>query len=292
MLGMIKSDLKKSLFSITFVISVIALLVLILSSPCGYDEYLDKSIFQRILENDKDLWKTDASFSDLMIFQAGFQGHWLSVFLPCITAFAFVPVFCDEYNSGYWRFNVVRNGRKKYLCSKFFSQLIVSSLVIITGYVIFAVICFSIFPHITEYPPHPVYGEWVNRISFHDYFNTDSCLFFVCARVFTSLFVANTGALLCLILSAFLMNKYASVSIPVIVYFFCRVTALNKIFSENTDKYSKLFWLDNSSRFAAAEIYFPNYWNKPFYFAYIYFIVVQIVLFFLFYYVMKRRLRQ
>ena len=55
---------------------------------------------------------------------------------------------------------------------------------------------------------------------------------------------------------------------------------------------AKFYFLDNSARFSSVENWFSDYTGLSVAFAYIYFLLVIAVFFVLYYYVMKRRLKQ
>ena len=160
MLKTIISDLKKSLLSIQFAFSFLTLLVLIFFSACGKDEYSNFNVFMHILNCDKGFWLKHIGFNSAYVFQTGFSSHWLAIFLPIITSFACVPVFCDEYKSNYWRLVVPKTGRKRYLISKYVTCVIVSAIMVIVAFLIFAVACFVLLPTPNEYPKEMFVIPW------------------------------------------------------------------------------------------------------------------------------------
>lgn len=79
----------------------------------------DYSIAEFIFKTDKSLWLKYSSYSCVDIFAQGFSNQWLGIFIPFLTAFACVPVFCDEYTSTCWRHYVYRIGIKNISCQNF-----------------------------------------------------------------------------------------------------------------------------------------------------------------------------
>lgn len=293
MINAIKSDLRKSFFSINFLLSIIVFIILIFSTGCVLLDTSTPSysIAEFIFKTDKSLWLEYSSYSCISIFSQGFANQWIGIFIPFLAAFSCVPVFCDEYNSNYWRHIAERTGFRKYICSKFICSIIISVSLISICYLIFAVVCFSIFPFPNEYADSVYTADWFNYYGFNRIFGSDSVLLFIFGRILTSGLIAQIGGLFCLAVSSVTMSKYVSLGIPVLTYFFFAQVAKPYMYSGKMED-AKFYFLDNSARFSSVVNWFSDYTGLSLAFAYIYFLLVIAVFFVLYYYVMKRRLKQ
>jgi len=264
MIDFIRIDLKKSILSLRFMLSVLVLLTLIFSTGCVLLDTLtpDYSIAEFIFKTDKSLWLEYSSYSCISIFNQGFSNQWLGIFIPFLAAFSCVPIFCDEYNSNYWRHCVERTGINKYIFSKFLCSILISFALIIVCYLIFAVICFSIFPHPDEYTDEIYFSDWFNYYAFNSFFDSDSVILLIAERIMTAGIISATGVLFCLIISSITMSKYISLGFPVLIYFFFAQVAKPYMSSGNMDD-AKYFFLDNSSRFSSIENWFTDYTGLP-----------------------------
>ncbi len=88
-------DLKKSLFSVNFLLSAIVLSVLVCtstgsSSGMGFPDY---SIWEFFLKADSELINSARQFSKTGMFIKGFDSQWTGIFISFLTAFVYVPVF-------------------------------------------------------------------------------------------------------------------------------------------------------------------------------------------------------
>lgn len=290
------TDLKKSLFSVNFLLSAVVLIVLICtsigsSSSGGFPDY---SIFDFFLKADSELINSAREFSKTGMYTKGFDSQWTGIFIPFLTAFAYVPVFCDEYRSGCWRHNVERVGIKKYILSKLAVSVTVSFALIVLVYGIYGIICGIKFPGYLDYPEDMMNLSRSGFNSFKKYFGSESYVLFVLSRLFHSGLVTVVGGLLSLFFSVLTMNKNASMALPVLVYFFLAQVAKNCIFnvSDNSESLRKFILLNNSHRFWGIELEYVYYVEKPLWTMYAYFAVVIALLCFAYYFIMKRRLRQ
>lgn len=228
------------------------------------------------------------------MFVKGFDSQWTGIFIPFLTAFVYVPVFCDEYRSGCWRHNVERVGIKKYILSKLAVSVTVSFALIVLVYGIYGIICGIKFPGYLDYPEKMMNLSRSSFNLFKKHFGSESYVLFVLSRLFHSGLVTVVGGLLSLCLSALTMNKNASMALPVLVYFFFAQVAKNCMYniSDNNEALRKFIMLDNSHRFWGIELEYNYYVEKPLWTMYAYFAVVITLLCFAYYFIMKRRLRQ
>lgn len=290
------TDLKKSLFSVNFLLSAIVLIVLICTSVGSTSDwdFPDYSIWEFFLKADSGLINSAREFSNTEMLVKGFNNQWTGIFIPFLSAFVYVPVFCDEFRSGCWRHNVERVGRKKYILSKLAASITVSFTLIVIVYGIYGIICGIKFPDYLDYPEKMMNLSRSSFNLFKKHFGAESYVLFLLSRLFHSGLVTVVGGLLSLCLSALTMNKNASMALPVLIYFFLAQVAKNCVHStsDNREALRKFILLNNSHRFWGIELEYIYYVEKPLWTMYAYFAIMILLLCFAYYFIMKRRLRQ
>ncbi|MBE6869788.1 MAG: hypothetical protein E7494_13700 [Ruminococcus albus] len=293
MIGAVKTDLHKSLVSVNFLLSVIVLNVLIYSTVCvPIDEPLPQyTIGEFLLKVSRSDMLQNRIYSRQSMLVTGFSNQWLGIFISFLTAFACVPVFCDEYNSNCWRHSVERVGIRKYIASKLLTSVIVSIFLAVFCFGTYAVICRIMLPDHSDYGEDilDLYGYTFN--AFKRNFGSESFLLFVMIRLMDSAVVTVIGGLFSLTFASLTMNKYIGLSMPVLVYFFFAQVGQDFMLNGDPNKLRFMF-LDNSIRISQLEYTYTGYSGKPLWTVYIYFTSVIILLCAGFSLVMRRRLRQ
>jgi hypothetical protein len=120
MIRNIKMDIYKILTSYGFYICIIFTVVLcfftyIYEDSTNGDKY---SALMSITSFDKDFMLCDTRFCSFEVMRKG-SGSWLSLFIPLISAFAFIPLVCDEYEAKSVRLEIFRSSKMCYNLSKF-----------------------------------------------------------------------------------------------------------------------------------------------------------------------------
>ena len=78
-----------------------------------YEDVMDGnkySVLRSFLSFDRKFMLEDTTFCSFEVIRNS-AGNWLFLFVPIIAAFAFVPLVCDEHESGAVRFEVVRSNK-------------------------------------------------------------------------------------------------------------------------------------------------------------------------------------
>lgn len=75
---------------------------------------------------------------------------WLSMFVPIITAFCFVPQFCAERDGNSVRFQIFRSSKLAHGLSRFFSGVISGGLAVTLGYAFFCGAVYLLFPSVSQ----------------------------------------------------------------------------------------------------------------------------------------------
>lgn len=117
--------------------------------PINNNEY---SVIKSLMEFNREFMLNDKSFCSYSVAERG-SGSWLSMFIPIISAFAFIPLVCDESESRFVRFSVFRSSKFSYRTSKFLTGCISGGLAVMLGYIIFTASVYVLFPNISEYSP-------------------------------------------------------------------------------------------------------------------------------------------
>lgn len=227
----LRFDLKKNVFSLHFALAVLVTLALALSGNFTVDAGQDRPAYnfvQFLLHTDKTLWQTSHYYCDAYMFLRGFRSEWQAIFLPAVMGLACVPQLCDEINSGNHRFITSRCGKRTYILSKFAAAALTAALIIFTAYFVFLIVCITIFPAPSEYlcaPGNDKHSDYIRaELSFADFpanafFHSGSRLLLAFSRTLTASLFAVIPCLLSMTLGALTLNKFVSLSLPVMFYF-------------------------------------------------------------------------
>lgn len=227
----LRFDLKKNVFSLHFALAVLVTLALALSGNFTVDSGADRPAYnfiQLLFNTDKTLWQTSHYYCDAYMFLRGFRSEWQAIFLPAVMGLACVPQLCDEINSGNHRFITSRCGKRTYILSKFAAAALTAALIIFTAYFVFLIVCITIFPAPSEYLcalGNDKHSDYIRaELSFADFpanafFHSGSRLLLVFSRTLTASLFAVIPCLLSMTLAALTLNKFVSLSLPVMFYF-------------------------------------------------------------------------
>ena len=303
MLNSLRFDLKKNIFSAPFLLSTGALFLLMLMTSCtvfnGNADQPNYNYIQFLIHADHDEMLSSYLYSDICMFIRGFGGEWTAVFLPMLTGLACVPMLCDEVNSNNFRLCVTRSGRRKYILSKLTAALITAVLMIVTVTVIFGLFCLIAFPSPQEYVELAEGKEQEmlrQSFSFSEYplnalFGSRSRALVVLSRLLTVSLYSALPCILTMITGALTLNKFVSLSVPVMLYFALRQLAVSAIQSsyEGMRNLPKLWFFEVRERFMYGETQFEEIMHLTTAWFYVYPIAALLLLGALFYKLMKRR---
>lgn len=150
----IKSLLYRILTGYGFYICIVFTVILCFSADI-YEDFGNGnkySAFKALIGFDRDFMLSNTSFCSLAVMQKG-TGSWLSLFIPIVASFSFVPIICDEYEAKAIRFEVFRCSKLCYHSSKFIAACLSGGLAIMLGFGLFTAIEYLLFPNISEYEP-------------------------------------------------------------------------------------------------------------------------------------------
>ena len=152
MIRNIRTNIYKILTGYGFYICIIFTAVLCFSAYIYEDSMNgDKySVFMAYKTFDKDFMLSDTRFCSFEVMLKG-AGSWLSLFIPLISAFAFIPLVCDEYEAKSVRFEIFRSSKLCYNLSKFITACLCGGFAVMLGFGLFTLADYALFPNINEY---------------------------------------------------------------------------------------------------------------------------------------------
>ena len=303
MLAALRFDLKKNILSAPFLLGTGALLLLCLMTSCtvfnGAADQPNYNYIQFLFRADRGEMMSTYLYSDICMFIRGFGGEWTAVFLPMLTGLACVPMLCDELNSNNFRLCVTRSGRRRYILSKLCAAVITAVLMIVLVTVIFGLFCLVAFPSPQEYIDLAEGKEQAmlrHSFAFSEYplnalFASRSRALVVLSRLITLSFYSALPCMLSMIMGALTLNKFVSLSVPVMLYFAIRQLAVSAVQSayEEMRELPKLWFFEVRERFVNGETQFEEIMHLPAAWFYVYPAAALLLLGVLFYRVMKRR---
>lgn len=236
----IKSLLYKILTGYGFYICIIFTTVLSFSAEIYIDSVNGNkySVFRALMDFDRDYMLTDTAFCSFEVMQKG-SGSWLSLFIPIVASFSFVPLMCDEYEAKAIRFEVFRSSKACYHSSRFITACLSGGLAIMLGYGLFMWITYLLFPHINEYESgmQELYREML-MYRFPDL--TESGFTIIVVQKLASMF--TYGAVCCapvIMLTIIIRNKYLVMCIPFFIKYALNQTCI-KLQTQATADYNNM----------------------------------------------------
>lgn len=164
----------------------------------------DYSAINSLLTFNRDYMINNIEFCSFNVSTKVLNG-WITMFVPVIASFAYIPIVCDEFESKAVRLNIFRTSKSSYYSSKFITACISGGISLVAGYIISVALIFALFPDISEYSQE---FQTILRESYN--FNM-SFLLLKCFGVFLYGFFS---ALPAIVLTSITRNKYLIICIP------------------------------------------------------------------------------
>lgn len=148
----LKANMYKILTGYGFYICIAFTVILCFSSnvyddPITNDKY---SAISAYLNFDKKFMLGNFTLCSLMVMRSGI-GSWLTMFIPIISAFAYIPLACDEYEAKSVRFEMFRCSKTSFNISRFVTACITGGIAVTIGFMIYAALVYCMFPSYAEY---------------------------------------------------------------------------------------------------------------------------------------------
>jgi hypothetical protein len=212
---MLKSDLKRGIFSLQFLFATLIIFVSLLIQWLTKTRELGGELPQVF----------SFSFSNIYVYA-----------VPIAAILPFYGIYNDERKSGFIKFAVIRSSVKKYVFSKLFASAVSSFLAVFLGVLMFAVICgaFSLPFEPLEFfydegyiPPPPTLGERIINLGGFP-------LYAVVAGAVAGIFAAVWN-FVGMAFSSFVNDKFLCFSITFTLYFMLNYVGFISWFSFGED---------------------------------------------------------
>lgn len=245
----IRVDGRKIVMGYGFYISIFLTFILCLSSPIYKHEEKNEtySVIDVLNKFNKETMLEYPEMCADTVLMKGNRG-WLSLFIPIISGFAFVPIICDEYNFKVVRNEIFRSTNFRFNTSKFVMACVSGGVAVMIGYALYICLISTLFPSFNLYQPElqmTISEEIYGSNPFFSDLNKISITFLKLGEIFlyglfSSVFVV--------FLSSFVKNKYLVLCVPFFIQYgitqFCmkiRITEIN-----NAEKMNeKLIYISN-----------------------------------------------
>ncbi len=189
------------------------------------DQY---SVISSLITFDREFMLSSYDFISINVALKG-AGSWLSMFIPIISAFAYIPLVCDESESKSIRNAVFRSSKLKFYLSRFITAVLSGGFAVMIGYMVFCGMVFILFPGIGEFPAETreFYIQYLSDVypSTAD-FGIGSALVIKFAEIFVYGAIAAIPAIL---LTAVSKNKYVVLCIPFFIKYALTQTSIKLI---------------------------------------------------------------
>ncbi len=189
------------------------------------DQY---SVIRSLITFDREFMLSSYDFISINVALKG-AGSWLSMFIPIISAFAYIPLVCDESESKSIRNAVFRSSKLKFYLSRFITAVLSGGFAVMIGYMVFCGMVFILFPGIGEFPVE-TREFYIKYLS--DVYPSTADLGIGSALVikFAEIFVYGAiAAIPSILLTALSKNKYVVLCIPFFIKYALTQTSIKLI---------------------------------------------------------------
>lgn len=168
------------------------------------------SVIRALLSFDRETMLQYTDFCSLEVMRKGSWG-WINLFIPIVSAFAFVPLECDEHEAKVVRYEVFRSSRIKFHLSEIISAVISGGLAVSIGYAIYALLVYFLFPGINAFDQENVemYKEMTQYMNIPDNYAVAALQKTACVFLYGVTMSAPV-----IMLSGLIRNKYLVLCIP------------------------------------------------------------------------------
>ena len=273
-------ELKISIFSPYFLLSIIMMVLLCIVSPMPNSYNIgDPSIIQCILNKDIIWLKSSIANSSYEVFKCYDNFEWFPIIMPIISGFAPIYYINSENESKLSRFVLIRSNKNEYIICKMVSSGLTGGFTVILGILLYGIIVYLNFPNLNQYytinldlalEDIKMYSIFPNQLEFKYRIS------FLCIKL---LFTFSTAFLTAIIIYLFLIiikNKFLTITLPVIInYLLLNIIAkLTIIHIDNEKVYYWLYFFcpcwHYNMYYAFPALYKSSYlWYIPIFFCYI-----------------------
>ncbi len=223
MLRLIQVNLKKVLTSGGFYACAVLTAALCFTAEIGMDPAKQEGL--SVLQVSRMYTRTELlqemQFNYFNILRGG-MGVWITIFIPIIAAFPFVPLVCDARESRSVRMTCIRLSRRTYSLGSFLSAMLAGGLAVLAGFLVFAGITAFLFPQTAEYTQEQralIEGVYPEVFPLFPKLGYPYLYLLRFAEVFL---YGAASAVPAFILTAVMKNKYLILSIPFFIVYLLR----------------------------------------------------------------------
>ncbi|MGN0158252.1 MAG: hypothetical protein ACI39W_03780 [Brotaphodocola sp.] len=184
-----------------------------------------KSLLYDIAVTGKENWtKTFETTAIYQMWDVNSIDSWLLMFLPFFSAYPFVTVFCDDFQSGFVRSAGIRKGSRRYMRQIYLYGIAAIWLSGILALCVFSLICIKCCYSISDVGREE--GVLLYRILCDEYYKGYSppsgkvYVIPVLSRYLRILSAMNIAGIISYLLAAVTKNKYFSLCVPCLLYYF------------------------------------------------------------------------
>lgn len=238
----LKTNLIKIMTGAGFYFCIIFTITLCFSANIYFDALTNNkySAFLALRSFDHDFMLTDTSFCSLNVINSASSG-WLTMFIPIISAFAFIPLVCDEYESKSVRFEIFRIGKIRYHVSRFFTAFFCGGFAVTIGYALFSLLAIILFPSINDYSAWQQ-DNYFEMISNYSPEIKDTLILTLFKTLSSVLIYGAMAAVPAITLTSIIRNKYLVMCIP----FFLKYALTQTCLKLQSQAFADYEHIDNS----------------------------------------------
>jgi len=139
----LKTDIKKSIFSMGFLICSLSVFLLCFSSVIYTESWSGKEFTAlEIIFSKTDNFFFEFSSQNIIRMSVN---PYITLFLPVLSSIPFVTSFCAERIGGNMRFIIIRTGKIKYCISKYITSIVSGALIVLTGFILYSIVIITKF---------------------------------------------------------------------------------------------------------------------------------------------------
>lgn len=261
----------------TFFISVFLTFVTAMLGTVSTIEYGDMTVLEFIVSGKTENPDCPSSFAGLSY---ALTGTWFSILIPLLVSLPKIFPFSDCIQSGFWRFNIIRSGRKKFSISCWLSIILNGALSVAAGYFLYSLIIILTFMQSSDksiYANNPL----CSLLGLESIWGV---LFFKLLIVF--IFSAMTASI-CITLYVITENKYKSIGMPIIIYYI--LSSLSESIFRKTGN-MKTYIISPQNLIGSSDFWFESTFNVSFWLIPAVMLAITIFLCIIYSELMKRRL--
>lgn len=203
---MLKKDINKTVFSFNTCLAVLVGLIFLIEPQIAY---IKASMFDSLSGKD--------NYINFLFTSLALGGY--LIFTPLITALPCVTSFCEEYNSGFYKYILVRVSRKKYLLSRLVSNAVAGGVTTaIPMLIMFGLSIVLCVPYTKEHLESGIYTP-IHGTILEPFELPRGGIYFSVIIVVLSFVFGVVWSTVGLAVSSIITNRYVALCAPFVIFF-------------------------------------------------------------------------